>query len=381
MLKQTALPRSVVRAVDRLTFTFKGLDKKLVDRSKVLRQIMFAMVTRQHILLEGPPGTAKSYLAKCVFGAIPGSNDFHIQCTKKMTEDSIVGPPNVEVLRREGRMVHNTEGTLVRADFGFLDEVMDLSSGALRSLLEILNERTFSRGAQKEYSPLHTAIATTNFNRDDEEELEAVLDRFLFRSVIKPLTTTDQRREMLLASGNTEPVPTTHFKDVIKLHEAMKKVIVPNKVLDLYLAIVGRLGLTDRRVVQTLDVVRASALLSKRSTACIPDVAALGTCCLIEGNTASTKKFAKAMEHYSIATEARDKSIALTTLSYRAAELHQLAEVAQSYPHIEAVAKEARDALAAIASLSATNEEAGDLKVVLNKILSTADELYAAEAT
>ena len=71
------------------------------------------------------------------------------------------------------------------ADFAFLDEVFDANDVALRSMLGILNERTFRKGKQIEQARLHTAIATTNFLRASDLT-EAVLDRFAFRATLLP---------------------------------------------------------------------------------------------------------------------------------------------------------------------------------------------------
>ena len=217
----------VKRAAENLDRTMRSLGEIIIGREDLIRQIRYALVTKNHVLMEGPPGIAKSMLADRLFGVLHGhKNFFSIKCTKKMSEDYLVGAPDMRVFRKEGRLIHVTDKTLVTSDFAFVDEFMDLTPNALRALLELLNERTFTRGRQIEKSPLWTVIAATNFGGDNEEALEAVIDRFMFRSRVSGLDNADDKKRMVrnrLENEQAMPVPLDK-RDVVTLHNAMKKV-------------------------------------------------------------------------------------------------------------------------------------------------------------
>ena len=84
---------------------------------------------------------------------------------------------------KRGKMIHNVEGSLVLSHFAFLDEIFDANDMLLRSLLSLLNEKKLVNGEQLIHSPLQTVIAAANYIRVTEI-LEAVLDRFLYKSYI-----------------------------------------------------------------------------------------------------------------------------------------------------------------------------------------------------
>ena len=364
-------PAAVKDSVARIEATFSALEKAVIGRSAIVQQMKYATIIGQHLLMEGPPGVAKSYMVRLFFDALGGCDTFRVQCTKKMTEDYLVGPLDMKLFREEGVYRHRTEGSLVESHFGFIDEVLDLSSGALRALLEILNERTFTRGVQQVKSPLHTAIATTNFNKDKDEELEAVLDRFLFRAKLEKLPRIEDRMKMLKADKNPISIPALEYSDIIRVNRAMRKVEINDHLLGVYLKICEGLELTDRTVKRCLDVVRASAVLSGRTTALVQDLTALETCFVITNDKTSAQKFGSAMTVYGPALQSQQSKAHALIVSTRVTRLKQFADAAETYEDILPVSIEAREALGACTYLGASSVGA-----VCESILRKADEMY-----
>jgi len=305
------------------------------------------------------------------FDVLTECETFRIQCTKKMTEDYLVGPLDMKLFREEGIYVHRTEGSLVESHFGFIDEILDLSSGALRALLEILNERTFTRGIQKVKSPLHTAIATTNFNKDRDDELAAVLDRFLFRAKIEKLSRIEDRMKMLQAPTNPN-IPTLSFLDVKRVKDAMQKVRISDAVLEVYLRICEGLELTDRTVKKALDVVRASAVMCGRSTALIQDLSVLDVCFTVTNDKTSSQRFASAMGVYAKAFEESLRASQGLVLNCRVNKLKDFSDAAITYADILPAAAEAREALHTFNAINSSGMAASVCEEILNK----ADRLY-----
>ncbi|MBD3261641.1 MAG: AAA domain-containing protein [Candidatus Altiarchaeales archaeon] len=375
---------SARKAVDRLNATMSALSDRVLGRDDLIRQIKFALITKNHVLMEGPPGVAKSMLANLLFRAIRGHKHyFDIKCTKKMSEDYLVGAPDMRKFRQEGRLWHLTDKTLVTSDFAFIDEFMDLTPGALRALLELLNERTFTRGRQKEKSPLWTALAATNFSGENEEALEAVIDRFLFRCKVEPLSSIADRMRMIKASvGQDEemgPIPVLNKADIVTLNKQVSKVYVTDLVMETYLAVCDKIGsLTDRTIANAIRVVQANAMLEGRYCTSVKDLNALDCVFRVPGDSASSSRFAKAFSVYKGALD-REKRISNVFMIYRRiSDLVLMIQDCEDYKEAYAIAHEAREAEQAIHALSTSDTE--HLKTEGCKsccsILEKADTLY-----
>jgi len=154
----------------------------IVGREEVVNQAFYAFLTGEHQLLLGKTGMAKSLLARQIFECFHDISIFEKHLTKDTTPDNIFGAYDMAEMKR-GKMIHNIEGSIVTADFAFLDEIFDANDMLLRSLLSLLNERKLINGAQIVDSPLNTVIAVSNYIRASET-LEAVLDRFIYKSYI-----------------------------------------------------------------------------------------------------------------------------------------------------------------------------------------------------
>lgn len=371
------------QAVHRIKATVSALRKQVIGRTAMANQAMYALLTNHHLLIEGTHGVAKSYFALKLLNAIDGANVFRIQCTKKMTEDAIVGPPNVKILRQQGRFWHNTEGTLAEADFAFVDEIMDLSSGALRAMLEILNERTFSRGAQHVKCPLQTCIATTNFSRDDEEELGAVYDRFLYRSTAANLTRPKDRKDMLMAPDGE--LPSFSMSDLRRVKNKILSVTekgIPDFVVDTYVKVAdARGGISDRRLRQCLRVMAASAVLKGRQRVSVSDIGALDNTWVISGNKASESEFGKAIQPMTKAIDVQKKKTALLVIGSRMHALYSAAQTMTDYAEIQSLAVEAHTALNAAEHYKCVEAENlfKTARLKATEVLNLADKLYEAK--
>lgn len=154
----------------------------IVGREEVVRQSFYAILTGEHQLLLGRTGMAKSLLARQIFECFKNIDVYQKQLTKDTMPDNIYGAYDMEKLK-SGKMMHNIQGSLVTADFAFLDEIFDANDMLLRSLLSLLNEKKLVNGEQIVNSPLNSVIAASNYIRATEM-LEAVLDRFLYKSYI-----------------------------------------------------------------------------------------------------------------------------------------------------------------------------------------------------
>lgn len=273
-------------AIDKLVNINVTLQDYFVERSETISQMCFALVTGEHVLLKGKPGTAKSSICRALLGAIQDSTVFSIQFSKFMSEDYVFGPINPKVLRDRGEIVHNTSGHIIPADFAFIDEFFDASDVLLRSMLEILNERTFTRGSQMETSPLRSAFLTSNYIRD-AEITDAVLDRIIFKNDVQRISDRANRVTMykhyLHANGSmTKELHDIGFTledlDLIVSAVNSDMIQLTDPVLNVYDEVISEFSkqsgvfISDRRANLLLKIIRAVALIDKRTTAKLDDV-------------------------------------------------------------------------------------------------------------
>lgn len=200
----------------------------LVNRDREIKQLMYALLTKEHMLLMGPPGTAKSLFASRVFKAIDGGKIFSIHLTKQTTEEYVFGPLNIVELKK-GNILHNTKNSILDADFAFIDEFFDASDVLLRSLLGVFNERVWMKGQQKVDAKLHTAILTSNYQRENEIT-QAVLDRIIFQCEIQPITAKSKRIRVYKDYLEDADFQTPKILDLKKLKAFTKKMNNPKSV-------------------------------------------------------------------------------------------------------------------------------------------------------
>lgn len=281
--------------VKRFNKYFEDLNNIILEREDIIKQLKFAFLTREHLLLEGDSGTGKSFLADTVFNNISGKKEcFSFQFSQFVSEDYIIGPVNPKVLREKGIIQHNIDKTIVTADFAFLDEFFDASDALLRgTLLGILNERKFKRGNQLLDCPLHTAIATTNFDRRSDNATDAVYKRFIFRSKVKAIESMENRLKMYnnslnynsqfdvlidvnLSFSDIKLLSDVIIKsDVIKLSFPILKCF--DMIIDDFLKETKSKKICDREKNAYLKILKSSALLSNRKSVSIKDFDSLST--------------------------------------------------------------------------------------------------------
>ncbi len=172
------------QVVNQLKRVVSSLERELVGFQPLLIQSIYALVTRENLLIFSPAGTGKTLCAGLIFNRISGARVFDTQMSKGTLADELFGSIDTEQLKT-GRIVHHTAGTLVDADFAFIDELFDANDMVLRALLGVFHERVFKKGTQLEMAKLHTGIAAANYLRATDVT-EAVLDRFLFRAYLAP---------------------------------------------------------------------------------------------------------------------------------------------------------------------------------------------------
>src|SRR4051812_23359071 len=176
----------------------RELSEALIERDSEIDLVLTALVAREHVLLVGPPGCAKSLLLEAVMRWL-GGRTFSCLLTKFTAPEELFGPVSVAGLK-EDRYRRVTAGRLPEADGCFLDEVFKGSSAVLNTLLRILNERTFDNGGEPVPVPLRLCVAASNEwpqAQENGQELNALFDRFLLRKAVRPILSQAGRKRLL----------------------------------------------------------------------------------------------------------------------------------------------------------------------------------------
>jgi len=266
------MPKPLSEAAAALRQALSGATRGLVEREALAEMIALAAVAGEHVLVIGPPGTAKSEAVR----RIARSVDSHIfeYLLGRFTEPSeIFGPIDLRRLK-EGFVETETAGMLPEADFAFLDEVFKGSTAILNTLLGILNERVFRRGHSIVRCPLRVCVGASNTLPEDES-LAAFADRFLVRIFVEPVP--DPRLEELLEAGwsldheenGGSGFTRATLADLDVLAEAARRSdlsrVRPHLAHGIRLLRGAGILLSDRRAVHAQGLVAAAAALAGRA--------------------------------------------------------------------------------------------------------------------
>jgi MoxR-like ATPase len=251
------------------------LKRRFVGRDEIVDLIALAVTAGEHLLLHGPPGTAKSALIRQFALAVQG-NYFEYLLTRFSEPNEVFGPVDLVKLR-EGTVATVTTGMLPEGEFVFLDELFNANSAILNNLLTVLNERIYRRGALVHQLPLLSLFAASNHLPDDDA-LKALFDRFLLRSHVDNLK-RDEMPRLLHAGWELErSTPLESSVSARDLRDLGRRVyeIGLDAVIDRYAEIISKVrdlgvALTDRRAVKVLKLVAASAVLCGRTAALASD--------------------------------------------------------------------------------------------------------------
>jgi MoxR-like ATPase len=254
------------------------LSDAFLERRSVAISMVLALLAREHVLLLGPPGTAKSAMAKC-FASAFSSPLFARLLTKFSVPDELFGPPDLGALDR-GEFKRAIEGYLPTVRFCFLDECFKASSPILNALLSILNERIFDDGATQTRAPLEMGIGASNELPESGAGLEALFDRFLVRLWVGYVADDDAFESLLTFSGEPEILVRVSDEELELARAAVDAVDVRpvvRAVIEIRNALKSEHEIepSDRTWRKAMKLVRARAALSGRAVATPADLMVL----------------------------------------------------------------------------------------------------------
>jgi MoxR-like ATPase len=269
----------------------RDLEQKFLAKEEIIRLMLVAAIAGEHMVLIGPPGTAKSAVIRA-FAKLVDARYFEYLLTRFSEPNELFGPVDIQGFR-SGQYRRVTAGMLPEAEIVFLDEAFKANSAILNSLLTLLNERRFNNGATTVRVPLISLFAASN-EVPSQDNLDAIFDRFLLRvhsdnldsyhfhdlmTMGLALERSAMREEATApaAIAGVPPVPTlggTLRLSAADLHSSrrslLERVEIPDEFLSTYKGLCFQLrgegiSLSDRRIVRLLKLFAASAFLDGRT--------------------------------------------------------------------------------------------------------------------
>ncbi|MCC6875355.1 MAG: AAA family ATPase, partial [Sandaracinaceae bacterium] len=225
---------------------FAELRSTFLERDDLLTQISLALLGREHVLVTGPPGTAKSSLASAVVRRVVDEQSgrasvFSRQVTESTVQTDLIGPINFKALTESGRTEHFTDEGLLGAIHAHLDEVLDGRDMLLRATLNLLHERELKEGTKVTPGLIECAIMTSNrylaeVLETSRENLLAFIDRIAFLAYVpKGFANPDHLTRVLAAqTGGARPAPLEALltiQDLDELQAAADRVVIPEEIL------------------------------------------------------------------------------------------------------------------------------------------------------
>ena len=242
----------------------REIGKAVIGQETAVDLLLTALFAGGHVLLEGPPGTAKTLLAQ-TFAASLGLDYGRIQFTPDLMPGDIIG---ANLFNFQTSTFTLTRGP-VFSELLLADEINRTPPKTQAALLEAMQERRITiDGQSHELSPRFTVVATQNpIEQQGTYPLpEAQLDRFLFKHVLDYPERADELA-IVTGHGSRAGLPSPAELGV--------RTVLDRAAVEAAVATVAQVRLTDEVAAYVVDLIRATRESADVETGASPRAGAM----------------------------------------------------------------------------------------------------------
>ncbi|MCL2934933.1 MAG: MoxR family ATPase [Trichodesmium sp. MAG_R03] len=261
------------------TKLYQAISQIIVGQTLPIKQLLIALLTGGHVIIEGVPGTGKTLTVK-VLAKLIKAEFRRIQLTPDILPSDILGTNIFDLNTRNFTLKKGP----VFTEILLADEINRTPPKTQAALLEAMAEQQVTLDGETLALPnLFWVVATQNsLEFEGTYPLpEAQLDRFLFKIIIDYPQTTAEKQMLLNAQqgfaaknidlNQLQPVATV--EQIIIARKEVEGVNIQEKILDYLLALVQQtrkhpdlaLGASPRAAVAWLQISKAQAWLNNRN--------------------------------------------------------------------------------------------------------------------
>lgn len=268
-------------AIKKLQANEVEMNRLLVGRKDEVRGIFLAVLARQHAILFGPHGEAKSMLLDMFVKGIEDAVVFNKTVAQDTLPDDLFVAAHDFIVEDAGNGRQRniaepiTTGMMPEAHFTMLRELFRCSGPTLNALLTAINERYYEVRGERLDMPLISVFGDTN--NLPGEDLEAFYDRFMLRYVVDRTMEKSERIRMRQLShqrrqGDSNAkvkMKSITLEELAEVQETVSIVDINERIDDLIETIIERLYdegiiIYGRRDVRLNPLLQANALLEDR---------------------------------------------------------------------------------------------------------------------
>lgn len=253
------------------------LNSRFLERPDVIQAILCSIIAGQHVIMYGPPGTAKTDLAEAITDHITGAKFGSWLLDKYMDKSEMQGQYDVQAYDQTGVWQRDITDTIGDCHIQFWDEVGKGGVSVANTLLTLMQGRKVKPGKHWVPAPVISVIGASNEYLD--KDLGAFSDRFLVwvevDYIVEPRNFLALIQSAVLNPGAQAAMaavttrPTITLEELQAVNAYVRTIPVPTGIADTILKLRSELkgdGVrpSDRRFKQAVSLLQAMAFLNGR---------------------------------------------------------------------------------------------------------------------